>query len=69
MQDVFEQMSYFCNMFRIRYNTLLTGFWYLKIHLRKEISAKGNFKNLKDLNLIRVDAFISLRMALKMYES
>ena len=39
------------------------------MHIGKQLARKGQFKNMQDLFMIRVDAFISLRLAMKMCQS
>ena len=53
----------------VPYITLLTAFNYLKVHMGKLLSKKGQFKTAKDLQLIRVDAYVALRLAMKVYDS
>lgn len=62
-------MDQFCSEQGIPRDTSLTGLQYLKIHLGKQLKKKGQFKTMQDLLMIRVDAFVALRLALKMCQS
>lgn len=69
LQDIFQQMQQFCGEQEICQSTLLTALQYLKVHLGKQLGNKGQFKTMQDLFMIRVDAYVSLRLAMKMCDS
>ena len=62
-------MRLFCKENQIEYSVLLTAFHYLKIHLAKQLSNRGSFQSMQELYIIRVDAYVSLRLAMKMCDS
>lgn len=69
LKEQFSQMYKFCVQQNISMTTLLTAFQYLKIHIGKQLSNGGSFQSMQELYMIRVDAFIALRLAMKMCDS
>ena len=69
LKESFLSLDKFCSANNIPYTTLLTAFNYLKVHVGKQLSEKGRFKTTQDLQMIRVDAYVALRLAMKSCDS
>lgn len=66
LYDMLIKMLLFARTNRVAKSTILQAIKYMKVHVGKQLLKDGAFASMRDILLIRTDAYVSTRLAMKM---
>lgn len=66
LYDMLVKMLLFARTNGVERSTVLQALTYMKVHIGQQLLKQGSFATMRDILLIRTDAYVSTRLAMKM---